>query len=44
MTAAFPGGCQTIGAPSPVLNYRCNADIGFYWIMPLFNSPVTMYR
>jgi hypothetical protein len=44
MTAALPGGYQVTGPSSPVLNYQRSAHIRFYWIMPSFNPPVTMYR
>jgi hypothetical protein len=42
--AALLGGHQIIESPSPVLNYQRSSRMRCYWIMPVFNPPVTIYR
>jgi hypothetical protein len=42
--AALLGDHQIIESLSPVLNYQRSAHARCYWIMPVFNPPVTIYR
>jgi len=42
--AALRDGYQITGSSSPVFNYRRSVHMRIYWVMLVFNFPVTKYR